>query len=373
MGILAPSAGLAAALLAQDAAAAPPGACLLRRSWRAYERGFIQRDGRVIDRADHDVTTSEGQAYALHRAVWIDDRRAFDRLLRWTRDNLQGGEPTALPAWRWGQRDDGTWGVIDPNPAADADVWMAHALLAAADQWGDPAYRDQAVGLIATVWEEEVAQVGPWRVLLPGPWARDEHPIPVNPSYWFFPAFRAFAAVDPGHPWMELVDHGYALLGAWMAGHRLPPDWAHLDPDSGVRLPDPAHRPESAIYGFEAMRVPLNLAADVAWFDETRGRALLVTVAHLGRRWRADGRLAARMHADGSPAVDYEHPALYGALLPAWGVGRPDDADALYQRHLDPLLRRGRWGDPDDYYAQNLVWQGIALWTGIATAPEVRP
>ncbi len=373
MGVIAPGAGLAALLLTTQAQATVPRPGLLRRAWRAYDHNFIQHDGRVIDPAAGGITTSEGQAYGLTRAVWADDRATFDRLLRWTRDNLQSGDPAALPAWRWGQAQDGSWGVLDAQPAADADVWMAHALLIAADQWEHPAYADQAQALIQRIWATEVAQVGPWRLLLPGPWALADQPVPVNPSYWFFPAFRAFAAADPAHPWMELVDHGYALLGTWMAEGRMPPDWAHLDPLSGIRVDDPPSRPDAAIFGFEAMRLPFTLAAEVAWYDETRARVLLVNFAALGRSWRKSGRIAARLDAEGQPAADYEHLGLYGSLLPAWALARPDDVLDLYTQHIAPSWQRGTWGDRQDYYAQNLVWMGIALWTGLARPPEMRP
>lgn len=372
MGALLPGAGLMAALSATPAAAKPPSPALLRRTWRAYDRRFVQDDGRVIDRSDNDITTSEGQAYALIRAAWVDDRPTFDRVLQWTRDNLQEGDPTALPAWRWGQRDDGTWGVLDPSPAADADVWMAYALLTAANTW-DPSYADQAAGLLDAIWEQEVAEVGPWLLLLPGPWARGDHPVPLNPSYWVFPAFRAFAQADPEHDWARVLDHSYALLGTWMSAGRLPPDWVHVDPRSGVRLPDPPSRPQADRFGFEAMRIPLTLAADVAWHDETRARRLLVAFADLGKLWLADGRLAAVSHADGAPAVDYEYLGLYGALLPAWAVARPSSAQPLYDRHLAPALSRRLWGDPDNYYAQNLVWKGVAIWTGVARPAGALP
>ena len=102
--------------------ARPPTSEDLRAEWRRYVHAFVQSDGRVIDRAGADVSTSEGQAYALARATWCDDRATFDRVLRWTLDNLQAGHVEALPAWQWGRRTDDSWGVLDPSPASDADT-----------------------------------------------------------------------------------------------------------------------------------------------------------------------------------------------------------------------------------------------------------
>ena len=53
---------------------------VLSSSWEKYKEQFINQDGRVIDYSQGDITTSEGQSYAMLRAVWIDDKAAFDQL-----------------------------------------------------------------------------------------------------------------------------------------------------------------------------------------------------------------------------------------------------------------------------------------------------
>ncbi|MEK9939779.1 MAG: glycosyl hydrolase family 8, partial [Methylotenera sp.] len=78
------------------------------------------------------MTTSEGQAYALFFALVANDQPQFERLLQWTQLNLaQGNLATNLPAWHWGQKADGSWGVIDGNSASDADIWIVYTLLEA--------------------------------------------------------------------------------------------------------------------------------------------------------------------------------------------------------------------------------------------------
>ncbi|MGB5974169.1 MAG: glycosyl hydrolase family 8, partial [Nodosilinea sp.] len=61
---------------------------LLLESWQAYRSRFIQDDGRVIDREDSDRTVSEGQAYAMLRAVAVNDPATFDRTYSWAKSNL---------------------------------------------------------------------------------------------------------------------------------------------------------------------------------------------------------------------------------------------------------------------------------------------
>lgn len=367
------SAGPRAAGAATDSAREPVERRAVARAWRAYVRRFIQRDGRVVDWSDGGVTTSEGQAYALVRAAWAGDRRTFDRVLGWTRDNLQGGDPVALPAWRWGRRD-GAWGVIDPNPAADADVWMAYALLLAAERWGDPAHAEQARGLMGAIWDAEVAEVGPWTLLLPGPWAVGQDPVRLNPSYFLPFAFRAFAAADPAHDWMALVDGSYGLLAALMPYGRLPSDWVHLDPDTGLRAADPADAPaDSPHHGWEAFRVAWTLAAEARWYDEPRAHTLLATYGLLTARYAADGRIGAVVDVQGAPRVAYGSAGFHGCLLAAWSVTHPADAARLFDREIAPLAGpdgRGGWGGRDDYYGQNWTWLGVAFRAGVARPPE---
>lgn len=355
-----------------DTSCETPRPRVVRRAWRAYVRRFVQADGRVIDRSDGGVSTSEGQAYGLVRAVWADDQPSFDRMLDWTRDNLQHGDPMALPAWRWGDAGDGGWGVISENPAADADQWMAYALLIAAERWYEPRYRGQALGLLAAIWDQEVGMVGPHRVVLPGPWARGGERVQLNPSYFLPFAYRAFAVADPDRPWGELVEGSYALLGMLMANESLPPDWAWLDAETAAIRLAPADAPEGAdLHGFEAFRVAWTLAADARWYDEGRARALLLAYARLGTVWRRDGRLSARMRRDTLEAqADGVSLGQYGALIAAWAVIRPDDVSALFARDVEPLRGVGGWGGEDDYYGQNWTWLGVALWTGLAVPPE---
>ena len=76
-------------------------------AWEQFKQDYISESGRVIDPSDaRKITTSEGQSYALFFALAANDRKAFDLLLAWTRDNLAGGDlATNLPAWLWGQKD----------------------------------------------------------------------------------------------------------------------------------------------------------------------------------------------------------------------------------------------------------------------------
>lgn len=105
--------------------------------WQAFNTRFIQQDGRVLaDESAQRYSTSEGQAYALFFSLVANDRVTFERIRVWTYDNLAAGDLSArLPAWQWGKRPDGVWGVVDDNSATDADTWLAYTLLEAGRLW----------------------------------------------------------------------------------------------------------------------------------------------------------------------------------------------------------------------------------------------
>jgi endo-1,4-beta-D-glucanase Y len=353
---------------APDRPAEAPGRDALRADWKRYVAAFVQADGRVIDRAGADISTSEGQAYALVRAVWCDDRATFESVLRWTRDNLQGGDPARLPAWKWGRRDDGSWTVLDPSPASDADQWMAWALLLAADRWGAPDYAARAAPLLRGIWEEETQRVGGRRVVLPGPWAKGRGAIQLNPSYWLPFAWRRFARADPARAWGTLVDDAYAAWDACRQPSGLPPDWCWLDAETGAQLPPPEGRSDATAFGFEAFRVGWTLAAEVRWHGDVRARAQLEPFGRLADRWTQGQAIPAVILPDGTPKETWGYLGLYGALLPAWATIRPRAVGPVYAeevravREAEPNPRDAR-----DYYAHNWVWMGLALWGGLAT------
>ena len=122
-------------------------------AWDAFKAQIINEGGRVVSDDDGGGQTySEGQSYALFFALVANDRPMFDKLLRWTENNLCEGDMTArLPAWLWGRRPDGSWGVIDSNAASDADLWIAYALGEAGRLWNERSYRALSALLAARV------------------------------------------------------------------------------------------------------------------------------------------------------------------------------------------------------------------------------
>lgn len=196
--------------------------------WEHYAEHMLDGSGRVVDHVGGDRTTSEGQAYGMFFALVAGDRARFDHMLHWTEDNLAGGDLTLrLPAWSWGKNPDGSWKTLDPNPASDADLWLAYDLMEAGRLWREPRY-EKLGNLIATrIAQQEVTYVpGLGLTLLPGPlgFHVDNDTWIVNPSYLPPPVLHRLAALMPDGPWMA-VEHSLEPMLRSGSGGGFAMDW----------------------------------------------------------------------------------------------------------------------------------------------------
>jgi endoglucanase len=197
--------------------------------WQRFAEHWIQPDGRVLESSlEKNHSTSEGQSYALFFALVANDQARFERIWRWSRENLAGNDPqNILPAWLWGQGKDGQWQVQDPNSASDADLWFVYALLEADRLWRKPEYRADALALLAQIKARETTELpGLGPVLLPGPigFSHIGHLWRINPSYQPLPLLRRLAAVDPKGPWSAIARHS-AVLQEQAGPHGFAADW----------------------------------------------------------------------------------------------------------------------------------------------------
>lgn len=215
--------------------------------WEGFAQRFMQADGRVIDfsvRQQH--STSEGQSYAMFFALVARDRERFDRLWAWSVANLANGDArTRLPSWQWGLRDDGSWGVLDANPASDANLWFAYSLLEAGRVWREPGYTAQARTLLSLVAAQEVVSIaglGPTLLPAANGFVQDNRIWRLNPSYLPVPLLRAFERADPAGPW-KAVGASFARMIAATTPKGFAADWVayELPPGGkqGVFKPDP--------------------------------------------------------------------------------------------------------------------------------------
>ncbi|MBA3321942.1 MAG: glycosyl hydrolase [Pyrinomonadaceae bacterium] len=354
---------------------------MLRTSWNTYKAKFIQADGRVIDWRGGQITTSEGQSYAMLRAVWIDDRETFDRTRLWANNNLRVNG-TALYAWKWGRRDDGSWGTLNLGAASDADQDIAYALLLAARRWRAPEYEAEARTLLNDLWKLTVVEspIGP--ILTAGDWAAKQPQPAINPSYLAPYAYRLFATVDRDHPWLKMVDASYEILNrsAALSPVGLVPDWCQLERATGRVLPAPASDfPEGTGHSYDAWRAAWRIAFDAQIAPKSDSRAAKFLQSHrfVLDYWRRHQHLPEGFRADGSQRTDIANIAAFGCSLPAFAAVDPTVAKQLYTQEMlggyERLNRSGAWGDPLDYYGQNWMWLGIALYADSGAITKLVP
>ncbi len=309
---------------------------------------YVDPDGRVVRRDQGGDTVSEGQAYAMLVAVATDDRERFDRVWRWTRDNLQ--RPDGLLSFLWR---DGA--VADPQPAADADVDAARALVLAASRFDNESYRRDGLRIAKGIASKETARSDGQKLLLAGPWANYEDRLVVNPSYFAPRSYAVLSRATGDDVWQRLGTSSRQIAAELVAdGTRLPPNWAVIRGDMEVTASGPPNNEgEAPNYGFDAARLPLRYAESC----DPRDRAIAADVWRVLSA-RGIDEISTRHDLDGEPDEEGVHPVgLVGAAGGARAAG--DRKMAL------ELLRRA--GEHDEefptYYGSALVALGRLMLT----------
>ena len=331
--------------------------------WQAYTVRYVDAQGRVIDHADYERTTSEGQAYALFFALVANDRSRFDQLLNWTEANLAGGDLTLrLPAWRWGQTSSGQWKTLDDNSAADADLWIAYTLLQAGRLWHDSRYDKLGRLMAERIAREEVVLIPHFgTALLPGPhgFQLGTNAYVLNPSY--LPPFllTSLARILPHGPWPALLKTLPQLL-TLPSTHGFAMDWVSAGPD-GVQ---PAAAPAQPVDGaqqaqpagsYDAIRVYLWLGlADPA----TPGLRPLLAAANGMATVLQTALTPPRIVSAQGAVVSPDAPVGFSvAVIPYLSaLGLKDQARMQQDRLVaarDPAT--GLSSNPSQYYDENLV------------------
>ena len=330
--------------------------------WEHYADRMLDPSGRVIDHVGGDRTTSEGQAYAMFFALVADDRARFDKLLGWTEANLAGGDMTLrLPAWSWGKNPDGSWKIIDPNPASDADLWMAYDLLEAGRLWREPRYEQLGTVMATRIAQQEVAFVpGLGITLLPGPlgFHTDNETWIVNPSYLPPPVLARLGAVLPEGPWLAVL-HSLEPMLRGGAGAGFAMDWASA---GTVVRPSPSpvqlargERTAEPVGSYDAIRVYLWLG--LADKDTPGLGALLSEVPGMGAYLKTQLTPPLEISALGQVRNNEAPSGFSAAVVPYLHVlgMRSEERTQLNRLGAMRDANTGLFGKDPAYYDQNLA------------------
>jgi endoglucanase len=152
-------------------------------------------------------------------AVAVDDRTRFAAAWRWSRRHLLLADGLLASQWARGR-------VVNSQPASDADLDTAHALVLASERFGQASYKRAGEAMARAVLANETEQVGGATVLVAGPWARG-NPAVLDASYFSPRAYADLDRADPDRRWAELAASSRMITEQLLArGRTLPPDWA---------------------------------------------------------------------------------------------------------------------------------------------------
>jgi endoglucanase len=250
---------------------------LAARESSAFLHRYLAANGRVVRWDQGGDTVSEGQAYAMLIAAATGHRGQFAAAWRWEQAHLQ--QPDGLFAYHWSKGS-----VINATSATDADLDTAWALVLAARRFGQPAYRVQGQHVASAILDQESAVVAGRLELVAGPWARTA-PVAVNPSYLAPEALAALGRATDDPRWSELASDTTALVTGIAADSPsgLLPNWVDLAPDGSARPVGAPSGSGTAVYGLDAQRAPVWLAAGCTVGDRTVAARAWPTLDHAAK------------------------------------------------------------------------------------------
>jgi endoglucanase len=316
--------------------------------WDRYASEAISTDGRVVEHAREARTTSEGQAYALFFALVANDRVRFDTILDWTLNHLWTNR-TQPPAWLWGERKDGSWGIIDSNTATDAELWIAYSLLEAARLWDRPACQELGTEMLAAIRSGEMARLADGGfILIPGKngFRLGDRTYLLNPSYAPVQLLRRLASHQPDGPWQSVAANQVKLLvHSAPAGYA--PDWYRFRDGVGFSV-EPAKGPTG---GYDAIRT--YLWAGMLSPEDPSSAQLLTSLGGMAKAFAASGRVPHYVNVQTGEVFGQGPAGFSAAIFPFLVAAGYDRLAARLQAQMESDIER-QWSSLG-YYDKNLL------------------
>jgi endo-1,4-beta-D-glucanase Y len=337
-----------------------PDETYLDAMWPAYKNLLLHSDGYIFDQHNNGgEVTSEGQSYALLRAVWMDDQAAFDKVLTWTEHNLKRSD--GLYAWQWVPDNGGK--VKDWNTATDADQDIAFALILASFRFDNPDYLAKASTLVRAIREHTGIPLGDGWFPSAGNWAVEGRIV--NISYFMPYEYPYFDRLDPQGGWLEVREAGYRLLQESRdQGAQLPPDFAVLGSD-GTLEKVPEYRQLSNSFSFDAMRIYWRVAMDCLLHEYSPACSDPLDLYQWVGLITKSGKIYTKYTTRGEPLTNGQSTSFFGSLYPAMRLTYPVAAKSLLAGQLTRSKLDKMQKDRNRYYDLNWVWFGLAAESGL--------
>lgn len=341
---------------------------LLQTSWQFYKDRFLA-DGTHVASNSYGGTISEGQSYALLKALWMNDPATFAKVWAWTKVNMKRPHDYLL-GWRWSDGSRGVKkGLMEIDNASDADQDIAYALLLAGKKWNNPAYSADGLHIVKDLWRLNVQQLDGRYYLLPGTWEgfKEEY-LTLDPSYFAPYVYREFARHDVEHAagWNALANNIYDTLEACtdLTRPQLPPNWCAVkwqaEPNQPRIVFSDRQGEGSRDFGYDAFRVYWRMAMDAKLSPSPgrdRAKAYLVSHPFLLNYWRQTHVMPEGFTADGQPMGPETSGFAMGPVLVLGQTQQPGSGAALYRETLLPHYHaEGYWFNDYNDFMHSVIW-----------------
>lgn len=335
----------------------------LSAMWSFYKFHYIE-SGRVVSLDEGRVTTSEGQSYAMLRAVWSNDPETFAEVWRWTKQNLQE-RGDFLFAWKYKDR------ILDRNSASDADCDIAMALLLAAKRFEHRGYQDEALAIIKDIWQHEVVETKTGQAyVVAGDWAKRDAKPKIHLGYFAPNAYALFADADPSHPWEKVISSGYELL-LWGFEHerwQWPPEHLFLNKKNNTfSYTQKGALGTPAPFSYDVFPLFWRLAVDKDWNLRGYAKVRSHLLSQFKQTYLANRAVYDKYTVKGKALSSLEALPLYAT---AYALALQEDESFAQDLYRDKIMRL-ETAQQDvretPYYLQNWLWFSKAF-----TAQSVR-
>ena len=350
---------------------------LIRNIYEDYKSEYIDPVSfRVIDKQKNGITTSEGQSYGMLMSMWMNDQSTFDKVWKWTQDNLQKPDSNSF-SWLWGKDQKGEYKIISEqggdNVATDGDIDIAFALIKGSKKWNDPKYAEFAKKIITDIWNNQVVITKNGKYILASndlekKFQKSE--ILVNPSYFNPAAFKEFSIINSDSNWDRLIVDSYEILEKSSSANLdktnsvfLPPDWISVNYQSGSV--SPVNNPNfPTTFGFEAARTIWRVGLDYELNQSPLASAYLEKLNFYKKEWNNKGLLYTIYNHDGTVNGNYESKFAYSTSL---GYFKNFDKSIGSQIVNQKLNRSEILNQQMSYYDSSWVFFGLGLYHGYLT------
>jgi len=299
--------------------------------------GGYMRVNRVRDdEPGQEWTVSEGIAYGMILAVYMDDQELFDNLWNYEQLWLNGN---GLMDWKIDQNGTTRLGT---GAATDADEDMAWALVMADKQWGGQGklrdtYLNFAKKMIQAIWDKEIDHNRAEMVLAGDSWGGGDV---TNISYYAPAYYRVFGQVSGKvADWNKVIDTLYAIIDKSLNAtsgnttNGLVPAWCTF---AGVPTAPFANAPLH--HQYDSCRTPFRIGLDYCLFGEPRAKAYLdklnsfhdkLGAKNIGDGYNLDGTPRPELVDKYGQAAAFIGPAGVGAMSNSAFAKLAEDSYAL--------------------------------------------